>query len=147
MATLKWSPVLVRSSPVDESTPRSGLRETRFADLQRKYSRVLGAKTHGEYEANLGDKGVWFRVFVGSPGSREAASEVCTQLKMAWPPICCVRATFMEFSVCYVDCSGRGFSCSVLCAGVSQHAGREKHRRSPQRSLEAEAWVSFTHLG
>jgi hypothetical protein len=58
MATLKWSPVLVRSPPVDESTPRSGLRETRFADLQRKYSRVLGAKTHGEYEANLGDKGV-----------------------------------------------------------------------------------------
>ncbi len=52
-----------------------------FADLHQKYPAVLDNRTPDVREANLGDKGVWFRLIVGPPGSREAANEVCTKLK------------------------------------------------------------------
>jgi hypothetical protein len=63
-----------------------------FADMQQKYGDVLGAKTPDVQEANLGDKGVWYRTVVGPPGSREAAANVCTQLKTAGHAGCWVTA-------------------------------------------------------
>jgi cell division protein FtsN len=54
-----------------------------FADLQQKYGEVLGSKPAEVKEANLGDKGTWYRAVVGPPGSRDAASNVCSQLKTA----------------------------------------------------------------
>jgi hypothetical protein len=63
-----------------------------FADLQQKYGDVLASKTPNVQEANLGDKGVRYRAFVGPPGSREAASEVCKQLKTAGYNDCWVTA-------------------------------------------------------
>ena len=54
-----------------------------FADLQQKYGDVLSAKTPDVQEANLGEKGLWYRAVVGPPGSRDAASGVCSQLKTA----------------------------------------------------------------
>jgi len=54
-----------------------------FADLQQKYAGVLQGKTPDVQEADLGAKGHWFRAVVGPPGSREAASGVCSQLKTA----------------------------------------------------------------
>lgn len=52
-----------------------------FADLQQKHNDVLGTKTPDVQEANLGDKGTWYRAVVGPPGSREAAANLCSQLK------------------------------------------------------------------
>jgi hypothetical protein len=63
-----------------------------FADLQQKYADVLAAKTPDVQEANLGDKGVWYRAVVGPPGSRESASSVCSQLKSAGHAGCWVAA-------------------------------------------------------
>lgn len=63
-----------------------------FADLQQKYGDVLAAKTPDVQEANLGDKGVWYRAVVGPPGSREAASGVCGQLKSVGYSSCWVTA-------------------------------------------------------
>jgi hypothetical protein len=63
-----------------------------FADLQQKYRDILGAKTPDVQEADLGDKGVWYRAVVGPPGSREAATSVCSQLKTAGHPGCWVAA-------------------------------------------------------
>ena len=54
-----------------------------FADIQQKYSSVLQGRTPDVREANLGEKGVWFRVVVGPPGSKDAANGVCNQLKSA----------------------------------------------------------------
>jgi cell division septation protein DedD len=34
-------------------------------------------------EANLGEKGIYHRLLVGPPGSREAANQICGQLKSA----------------------------------------------------------------
>jgi hypothetical protein len=42
-------------------------------------------------EADLGDKGVWYRA-VGPPGSREVATSVCIQLKTAGHYGCWVAA-------------------------------------------------------
>ena len=52
-----------------------------FADMQQKYTDVLQTRTPDVREVNLGDKGVWHRLMLGPPGSREAANNVCTQLK------------------------------------------------------------------
>lgn len=52
----------------------------RFADMQQKYSTALAGKTPDIASANLA-KGVYDRLVVGPPGSREQASNVCVQLK------------------------------------------------------------------
>lgn len=52
----------------------------RFADMQQKYSTALAGKTPDIASANL-SKGVYDRLVVGPPGSREQASSVCVQLK------------------------------------------------------------------
>ena len=51
--------------------------------LQQIYPDVLAARTPHVQEADLGEKGVWYRVVVGPPGSREAATSLCSQLKDA----------------------------------------------------------------
>jgi hypothetical protein len=53
-----------------------------FAELQQKYPEVLGGMAPDVQKAEFG-KGVWYRAVVGPPGSREAASSVCSQLKTA----------------------------------------------------------------
>jgi hypothetical protein len=63
-----------------------------FADLQQKYGNVLQTKTPDVQEANLGEKGTWYRAVVGPPGSRDAASNLCTQLKTAGYSGCWVTA-------------------------------------------------------
>ncbi|MFM9846812.1 MAG: SPOR domain-containing protein [Hyphomicrobiaceae bacterium] len=52
-----------------------------FADMQQKYTDVLQGRAPDVREVDLGQKGVWHRLMLGPPGSREAASSVCTQLK------------------------------------------------------------------
>jgi hypothetical protein len=63
-----------------------------FANMREKYGDVLGSKTPDVQEADLGEKGVWYRAVVGPPGSREAASGVCSQLKTAGYSGCWVTA-------------------------------------------------------
>jgi hypothetical protein len=63
-----------------------------FADLQQKYSDALSGRVPDVQEADLGEKGVWYRVVVGPPGSREAANGVCSQLKTAGYGSCWVNA-------------------------------------------------------
>jgi hypothetical protein len=52
-----------------------------YADMQQKYTDVLQGRAPDVREVDLGQKGVWHRLMLGPPGSREAASSVCTQLK------------------------------------------------------------------
>jgi hypothetical protein len=52
-----------------------------FADLHSQYPDVLAGVTPDVKEANLGDKGVWYRLIAGPPGSREAARTLCVKLK------------------------------------------------------------------
>jgi hypothetical protein len=54
-----------------------------FADLQQRYGDVLSATKVNIREINLGSKGIWYRAVVGAPGSREAASDLCKELKRA----------------------------------------------------------------
>jgi hypothetical protein len=63
-----------------------------FAELQQKYPEVLAGKSPDVKEADLGDKGVWYRAVVGPPGSREAATSVCSQLMTAGHTGCWVAA-------------------------------------------------------
>jgi hypothetical protein len=63
-----------------------------FADLQQKYSEALSGKVPDVQEANLGEKGIWYRVVVGPPGSRNAANGVCSQLRSAGYSHCWVNA-------------------------------------------------------
>ena len=63
-----------------------------FADLQQKYGEALSGRVPDVQEADLGAKGVWYRVVVGPPGSRDAANGVCSQLKTAGYGQCWVNA-------------------------------------------------------
>jgi len=51
-----------------------------FADMQQKYGSALAGKTPDVASATLA-KGAYDRLVVGPPGSREEASNVCSQLK------------------------------------------------------------------
>jgi hypothetical protein len=56
-----------------------------FADMQEKYGHVLANKTPDVQQADLSARGlgIMYRLVVGPPGSRDAASGVCSQLKSA----------------------------------------------------------------
>jgi hypothetical protein len=65
-----------------------------FADLQQKYGDVLLSRTPDVQEADLSARGLgtMYRLVVGPPGSRDAASGVCSQLKTAGYQGCWVMA-------------------------------------------------------
>lgn len=56
-----------------------------FADLQQRYAGVLQNKIPDVQEADLSARGLgtMYRAVVGPPGSREAANDICGQLKSA----------------------------------------------------------------
>lgn len=65
-----------------------------FADLQQKYTSVLQNKIPDVQEADLSARGLgmMYRVVVGPPSSREAAADVCGQLRSAGFQGCWVTA-------------------------------------------------------
>jgi len=63
-----------------------------FADLRQRYGSVLKNSQPDIQEANLGSKGVWYRLRIGPPGSKQAATDICNKLKSAGHKGCFVRA-------------------------------------------------------
>jgi hypothetical protein len=53
-----------------------------FADLQRRYPNLLGARTANIRSAEVGDRGTFYRARVGG-FSREEASAFCGRLRAA----------------------------------------------------------------
>jgi hypothetical protein len=66
---------------------------TAFADLQQKYTDVLGDKSFDVQEADLSARGLgtMYRLVVGPPGSHTYASNLCAQLKSAGYVGCWVK--------------------------------------------------------
>lgn len=62
-----------------------------FADLQQKYPSILDGLAPTIKRADLGDKGIWYRLWVGPMDSRGNAADVCEQLKQAGLGGCFVR--------------------------------------------------------
>ncbi len=64
-----------------------------YADLREKYPTVLGNKTPDVQEADLSARGLgtMYRLVVGPPGSHNAASGVCAQLRTAGYEGCWVK--------------------------------------------------------
>jgi len=62
-----------------------------FADLQQKYPDILNGLAPTIKKADLGDKGVWYRLWVGPMGTRGNAQDVCGKLKQAGLGGCFVR--------------------------------------------------------
>lgn len=81
---------VLASVPVSSKSRVNAL--TQFASLRQKYSSVLASKQPDVVEANLGQRGKYHRLLVGPPGSRSAASRVCSQLKAAGFSGCWVTA-------------------------------------------------------
>ncbi len=63
-----------------------------FADLQQRYPDALSGTVPDVQEADLGEKGTWYRVVIGPPGSRDAANGVCGRLKSAGYANCWVNS-------------------------------------------------------
>lgn len=81
---------VLASVPASQKSSLDALKQ--FADMQQKYSSALANKTPEVREANLGDKGIYHRLLVGPPGSREQAGQLCTQLKASGYGSCWVTA-------------------------------------------------------
>lgn len=63
-----------------------------FADIQQKYPRLLDGYRPIIKRADLGNKGVWYRLNVGPVESKKVASSLCSQLKSAGMRSCLIRA-------------------------------------------------------
>ena len=74
-----------------EKTSMDALKK--FADMQQAYTDVLVDRTPDVQEADLSERGlgIQYRLVVGPPGSRNAASGVCAQLKSAGYSGCWVK--------------------------------------------------------
>jgi hypothetical protein len=62
-----------------------------FADLQQKYTDLLGDYQPMIQSADLGDKGVWYRLRVGPMNREQEAQSLCDNLKKAGLRSCLVR--------------------------------------------------------
>ncbi|MEC9369224.1 MAG: SPOR domain-containing protein [Pseudomonadota bacterium] len=62
-----------------------------FADLQQKYPDLLSGYRPIIKKADLGDKGVWYRLSVGPLSEKSAAGNLCGKLKGAGISSCLVR--------------------------------------------------------
>ena len=62
-----------------------------FADMQQKYPSLIGQFAPDIQRADLGAKGVWYRLRVGPVNSKTAAIDLCSSLKEAGHPGCFVR--------------------------------------------------------
>lgn len=81
---------VLASIPSSASSRMEALKQ--FADLQQKYAGQLGSKTPDVQEANLGTKGNFHRLVVGPPGSRQQATQLCSDLKAAGYASCWVKS-------------------------------------------------------
>lgn len=63
-----------------------------FADMQQKYPSLLANYRPMVQKADLGAKGVWYRLRIGPIVDKTAASKLCTQLKSQGLPDCLVMA-------------------------------------------------------
>lgn len=82
--------VVLASVPASQKSSLDALKQ--FADIQQKYANALANKTPEVREANLGEKGLYHRLLVGPPGSREQAGQLCGELKAAGYGGCWVTA-------------------------------------------------------
>ena len=63
-----------------------------FADIQQKYPRLLSGYRPIIKRADLGNKGVWYRLNVGPVESKQVAGSLCGKLKSAGMRSCLVRS-------------------------------------------------------
>lgn len=63
-----------------------------FADMQQKYPQLLSGYRPLIQRADLGQKGIWYRLNVGPVEDKKVASTLCQKLKSAGMSSCLVRA-------------------------------------------------------
>jgi cell division septation protein DedD len=63
-----------------------------FADMQQKYPKLLASYRPMVQKADLGAKGVWYRLRIGPIVDKTAATKLCSQLKSQGLPDCLVMA-------------------------------------------------------
>ena len=63
-----------------------------FADMQQKYPTLLASYRPMVQKADLGSKGVWYRLRIGPIVDKTAATKLCGQLKSQGHPDCLVMA-------------------------------------------------------
>jgi len=65
--------------------------ERAFAELQLQYPKLLRNRQSGLKEVKVGGKGIWYRVFLLPPGTRQQATESCSRLAAAGHDRCWVK--------------------------------------------------------
>jgi hypothetical protein len=63
-----------------------------FGDMQQKYPRLLASYRPMVQKADLGWRGVWYRLRIGPIKDKSTAIKLCRQLKSQGHPDCLVMA-------------------------------------------------------
>ena len=102
-------PAVARPPPTPAATPAAAANPTKyvvqvgskknqtealasFADMQQKYPTLLASYRPMVQKADLGAKGVWYRLRIGPIADKTAATKLCGQLKSQGLPDCLVMA-------------------------------------------------------
>jgi hypothetical protein len=91
LAASKPIPAISSYVPVVFTHQDKDTAESAFAELQLQYPKLLRNRRSGLKEVKVGEKGVWYRVFLLPPGTREQATETCARLAAAGHDRCWVK--------------------------------------------------------
>jgi hypothetical protein len=65
--------------------------ERAFVELQQQYPKLLKNRHSEVQEANMGKTGIWYRLLVLPPGTRQQATDSCARLTAAGHDRCWVK--------------------------------------------------------
>jgi hypothetical protein len=91
LAVSKPTPAIAMYVPVVFTHKDKDRVKSVFAELQLQYPKLLRNRQSELQEVNLGEKGVWYRVFLLPPGTRQQAMESCARLAAAGHDHCWVK--------------------------------------------------------
>ena len=91
LAASKPIPTVPSYVPVVFTHQDKDTAESAFAELQLQYPKILRNRRSGLKEVKVGEKGVWYRVFLLPPGTRQQATETCARLAAAGHDRCWVK--------------------------------------------------------
>jgi hypothetical protein len=63
-----------------------------FANLQQKHAGIMAGKQPEIRQIDLGEKGIWYRLRIGPPGSKTSADDLCRKLLAGGLKNCWVRS-------------------------------------------------------
>src|SRR5262249_15129670 len=90
-AASKPIPAIPNYVPVVFTHKDKGTAERAFAELRLQYPKLLRNRRSELHEVKVGEKEIWYRVYLLPPGTRQQATVSCARLTAAGHDCCWVK--------------------------------------------------------